>query len=161
MATNAPAPEPRGRFRVGWGDIDGNAHMANTAFLDHAADARFFFFADRGFTGARFATERVGPVIVRDELTYRRELRLGEEFSVEVRMAGLSRDGCRFRIENTFRTAAGDLVATVRSDGTWFDLERRRPRLPPPDLDAIQRAMPRSDGFAELPNRMLGGMSVD
>ena len=161
MATNAPTPEPRVRFRVGWGDIDGNAHMANTAFLDHAADARFLFFAEHGFTGERFATERVGPVIVRDELTYRRELRLGEEFSVDVKMAGLSRDGSRFRIENTFRTGAHVLVATVRSDGVWFDLERRRPRVPPPDLDAIQRAIPRSDGYAELPNRMLGGLAVD
>lgn len=142
------------RFRVGWGDVDPNGHMANTAYLDRAADARFLFFAEHGFSAPKFAAERVGPVIARDEIAYRKELRLAEEFTVDVRLLGLSRDGTRFRIENAFRNSAGELVATVRSDGVWFDLERRRPRRPPPELDAVQRAMPRAESFAELPDRL-------
>jgi acyl-ACP thioesterase len=30
------------RFRVSWGDLDSNAHMANTSFLDRAADTRMY-----------------------------------------------------------------------------------------------------------------------
>ena len=141
------------RFRVLWGDVDGNAHMANTAFLDRAADVRILFFADHGLTGSRFAEGRIGPVIVRDELVYRQELRLLDEFTVDLHLIGLSADGTRFRLENTFRTAAGELAATVTSEGVWFDLELRRPRALPPDWDAIQRTMPRGEGFAELPAR--------
>jgi hypothetical protein len=30
-------------FRVSWGDLDSNAHRADTAFLDRAADTRMRF----------------------------------------------------------------------------------------------------------------------
>jgi acyl-CoA thioester hydrolase len=32
-------------FQIGWGDMDFNAHMRNTAFLDRAADGRMMYFA--------------------------------------------------------------------------------------------------------------------
>ncbi len=141
------------RFRVGWGDLDGNNHMANRAYLDHAADVRILLFARHGFPGARLATERIGPVIVRDELSYRRELRLSEEFTVDLQAMGLSEDGSRYLLQNTFLNGEGELAARVASEGVWFDLERRRPRPPPPDLDAIQRAMPRTEAFRILSAR--------
>jgi len=142
-------------FRVGWGDLDSNHHMANTAFLDHAADTRILFFAQHGFPVSRFAAERIGPVIVREELVYRKELRLMDEFSVDVELFGLSSDGTRISLGNTFRTPEGEVAALVRSEGLWFDLDKRRPRVPPPELDAVQRMMPRGEGYKEIPSRPL------
>ena len=105
------------RFRVSWGHVDGNAHMANTAFLDRAADTRFLFFAEHGFPAARFIAERVGPVIGRDELSYRKELRLLDEFTVDLEMVGLSPDGTRFELSNTFLDGTGEVAAVVTSEG--------------------------------------------
>jgi acyl-CoA thioester hydrolase len=147
---SADRPE---RFVVGWGDLDGNNHMANTAILDRAADTRFRYFSLHGFPGQRFATERIGPVIVRDELVYRKELRLLDEFTVDVKVVGLSGDGVRFALENTFRDIHGEVSAIVNSEGVWFDLDERRPRAPPPELDAVQRGMPRAKQFREIPSR--------
>lgn len=141
------------RFVVGWGDLDGNNHFANVAILHRAADARLLFFAARGFPGSRFAEEKVGPVMLRDELVYRKELRLLEEFTVDLRLVGLSPDGVRFALENTFRNTSGEVTAIVTSEGVWLDLEKRKPRPPPPDLDAVQRQMPRGDLFKEIPAR--------
>jgi acyl-CoA thioester hydrolase len=143
----------RQNFRVGWGDLDGNHHMANRAFLDRAADTRVLFFAHHGFSVSRFASERIGPVILRDELVYRKELRLLDEFSVDLELFGLSLDGTRIELGNTFRTGEDVVAAVVRSEGVWFDLDKRRPRVPPADLDAVQRRMPRTEGFKELPPR--------
>jgi acyl-CoA thioester hydrolase len=143
------------RFRVGWGDVDSNGHMANTAFLDRSADTRFLFFASHGYPGTRFAAEHVGPVIVRDELQYRKELRLLEEFTVDLELVGLSADGARFQLGNTFSTAAGELSAIVVSSGLWFDLDHRKPRRPPPELDRAQREIPRSDRFREISPRSV------
>jgi acyl-CoA thioester hydrolase len=78
-------------FRVGWSDLDGNAHMGNSSYLDYASNTRMLFFAKHGFTASRFASEKFGPVIVRDELVYRKELRLMDEFKVDLsrwRLAG-------------------------------------------------------------------------
>nr|WP_206085965.1 hypothetical protein [Massilia polaris] len=33
---------------AGWGDMDFNSHMRNTAYLDKSADLRMMYFADRG-----------------------------------------------------------------------------------------------------------------
>lgn len=150
MAGAAPF---RASFQVGWGDLDGNGHMGNTAFLDRASDTRLRFFEAHGLTVARFAAERFGPVIARDELAYRRELRLLEPFTVDLEAIGLSADGVRFRLRNTFRTAAEEVAATVTSEGVWFGLDARRPRAPPPEVDAAQRRMPPGEGFVELPAR--------
>lgn len=140
-------------FRVGWGDVDGNAHMGNTAYLQRSADTRFLFFDEHGFSGSRFAAERLGPVILRDELVYRKELRFLQEFTVDLQAVGASRDGVRFRISNTFRTAPSEVAAVVTSDGLWFDLDTRKPRTPPPELETAMQAMPRVEHFEELPAR--------
>lgn len=60
-------------------------HMRNTAYLDIAAAVRMMYFQEQGFTMREFESLRVGPVIMRDELDYLRELRLLE--SVKVTLA--------------------------------------------------------------------------
>ena len=110
------------RFRVGWSGLDANHHMGNTSYLDRAHDTRMLFFAQQGFTMSRFAAERFGPVVVRDELVYRKELRLLDEFTVDFELAGLSAEGVRFRVRNTFRNVANEVAAAVTSEGVWFDL---------------------------------------
>jgi acyl-CoA thioesterase FadM len=44
-----------------WGDMDFNAHMRNTAYLDAAGDLRMSFFADHGFTMDDFQRLQIGP----------------------------------------------------------------------------------------------------
>ena len=141
------------RFRVGWSDLDGNAHMGNASYLGYASDTRMHYFTEHGFTMARFASEKFGPVVVRDELTYLKELRLMDEFKVDYELVGLSENGMRFRVRNTFRNSSGEVAASVTSDGLWFDLEHRRPRVPPADLDSLMRALWRAEDFASIPNR--------
>ena len=141
------------RLQVGWSDLDGNAHMANSSYLDHASNTCMLFFNQNGFTMSRFASEKFGPVIVRDELVYRRELRLMEDFRVDFEAAGLSQDGVRFHVRNTFRNSANEISAVVTSEGVWFDLERRKPRIPPQDLHNLMRALQRTNDFAEIPTK--------
>jgi acyl-CoA thioester hydrolase len=141
------------RFRVGWSDLDGNAHMGNSAYLDQVSNTRMLFFARHGFSIERFASEKFGPVVVRDELVYRKELRLMDEFTVDFESVGISNDGVRFRVRNTFRNNAGEVAASVTSEGVWFDLENRRPRNPPKDLDDLMRSLHRSLDFKEIPRR--------
>lgn len=137
-------------FQVAWGDLDGNAHMRNTAYLDRAADARLRFFAGQGFDPGEFARLRMGPVMLRDEIEYRRELHLLQHARVDCALAGLSEDGSRFRIRNRFRRADGTLAATVTSTGGWLHLDRRRLVAPPPALLAAVQRLPRSDDFHAL-----------
>lgn len=141
-------------FHARWGDMDFNAHMRNTAFLDRAADTRMLYFDSCGFPMSEFARRRIGPVVLRDEIDYVREVHLLETVDVTLELAGLSDDGSRFRLRNAF-ARAGKPVAVVVSTGGWLDLSVRRFAPPPPELTAALQALVRSADYAtiELPAR--------
>src|SRR5271155_209636 len=111
---------------VGWGDIDFNAHTKNTAFLDKSADLRMMFFSENGFPPREFSRLSLGPVVMRDEIEYLKEIEMLEEARVTLCLAGLSEDGSRFLIRNTFYRVDGKLAARVTTSGGWLDLKRRR-----------------------------------
>jgi acyl-CoA thioester hydrolase len=140
------------KLYAGWGDMDLNSHMRNTAFLDKSADVRMMYFAEHGFPIEEFHRRRFGPVIRRDELEYFREIRLMEEMRVTLMSAGLSEDGSRFIVRNEFRRADGELAATVTSHGGWLDQVKRKLVAPPDGLLAAMRALSRVEGFRELPS---------
>ena len=139
-------------FIAGWGDMDFNSHMRNTAFLDHAADVRLMFFADHGFSAEEFAKQRFGPVIRKDELEYFREVALLQEISIHLAIEGLAPDGSRFIIRNDVFHQDGTLCARVTSAGGWLDLAARKLIAPPEALVAALRSLPRTDAYTELPS---------
>ena len=136
---------------AGWGDMDFNGHMRNTAYLDKSADLRMMFFAEHGFPMAEFMRLRLGPVVMKDEVEYFREFHLLDEVAVCFEMAGLSPDCSRMKLRNTF-FRQGQLAARVTSTGGWFDLAARRLVCPPGQLAELLRAVPRSEDYAELVN---------
>lgn len=136
---------------AGWGTMDFNGHMANTAYLDLAADVRMAFFAEHGFPPAEFRRLAIGPVIRKDELEYFREINLHDAVTVTHTALALSPDGARFVLENEIWSARGERAATVRSTGGWLDLRARRLVAPPASLNAALQRVPRAAGFAELP----------
>jgi len=138
---------------AGWGDMDFNGHMRNTSFLDKGADIRMMFFAEHGFPAETFARLRIGPVIMKDEIDYYREVGLLDEIGVTITAAALSEDGSRFRIRNEFFRADGKRAARLTSSGGWLDLSARKLIVPPPDLTAALQALPRTDDFEPLSSR--------
>lgn len=134
-------------FTVGWGDIDFNGHMRNTAYLDLSGTVRMLYFRHRGFPMSEFERLRIGPVIYRDDLDYRRELRLLDPVTVTLELAGLDPDGARFAVRNRFLRADGEEAAVVTSRGGWLDLDTRRLTAPPEALRAALEALGRTRDF--------------
>lgn len=139
-------------FIAGWGDMDFNSHMRNTAYLDRSADVRMMYFAENGFPMAEFHRLRMGPVILRDELDYHREMGLLDQFRVTHELAELSADGSRLLVQNTFYRLDGKLSARVRSKIGWLDLKARKLVAPPEALLQALRDSPRSEDFKEVPS---------
>jgi len=148
----------RKSFPVRWGDVDLNGHMGNSAYLDLATDVRMLFFAEHGFPMRRFRELGIGPVAQRDEMEYFRELRLLDEVTVTLALAGLSSDAARFRLRNDFLSADGRAAARVTSDGGWLDLAARKLAPPPKELADTLLAMVRTPDFGEIPPRRSGGI---
>ena len=139
---------------AGWGDMDFNSHMRNTAFLDKSADVRLMFFAEHGFPTAEFSRLKIGPVIMKDEAEYHREVGLLQEITVTLAIAGLSDDGSRFLMRNDVLRADGKLCARITSAGGWIDLAARKLVAPPEALLDALRLLPRTADFVTLPSSL-------
>lgn len=139
------------KFLAGWGTMDSNGHMANTAYLNLAADVRMAFFAEHGFPPSEFRQLALGPVVRKEELEYFREVGLHDNVMVTYALLAMSADGARFVVENEIWSAAGERAAIVRSTGGWLDLRTRRLVAPPPALLAAFAQVPRAPDFVELP----------
>ncbi|MBI2382434.1 MAG: thioesterase family protein [Gammaproteobacteria bacterium] len=137
---------------VGWGDLDANGHMANTAYLNKSGDVRMMYFENTGLAMSEFRRLHVGPVIRQDEIHYLREFHMLDRIQVGLELAGLAPDGSRFMLRNTFLRADGQVAATVTSTGGWLDLSARRLVVPPPVIHEAMQALTRTADFQELPS---------
>ena len=138
-------------YRARWADMDFNQHMRNAAYLGVAEETRLRFMDANGWTMGEFSRRRLGPVVLEDVLSYRKELRLLEPFRVELAVAAITDDARRLRVRNRFiRGADGAVCATVESLVMWLDLDQRRTIVPPPELAWVWLAVPRTDDFVRL-----------
>jgi acyl-CoA thioester hydrolase len=138
-------------FTVRWADCDVNAHMRNTAYSEYAIEVRVGYLAEHGFAFERFVELGFGPVILREEIDYLREVRLGESVEVDLTLLGLSPECARFRFGHAFTSASGKPSARIVLAGGWLDLKTRKLIAPPEPLASVMRGAPRAEAFEELP----------
>jgi acyl-CoA thioester hydrolase len=137
---------------AGWSDMDFNSHMKNTAYLDKAADVRQMFLMEHGFPIEEFLRLRIGPVVMKDEVEYFKEVGLQQQIQVNYALAGHSEDGSRFLLRHEIFRADGKLAARVTSAGGWLDLAARKLIVPPPALLAAMNLLEKTADFAVLPS---------
>jgi len=138
------------RFEVRWADLDGNRHVRNTAFSEYASHTRFQLLAAHGFTPEKLEALRFGPVMMREEIRYRREVLFGDTLSVNVRCAGLSPDGSHWLVRQEVRRSDGKDAAILVIQGSWIHLDSRKSIAPPQELSTLLPELPRADDFVEL-----------
>lgn len=135
---------------AGWGDMDFNAHMRNTAYLDKAADVRMMYFAEHGYATEKFAQIGFGPIAMKDEVEYFKEIGLLDSITVTFLLKGISNDSSRFTLRNEFYRADGVLAARVTTLGGWMDLQKRKLRTPPEALSLLLGRLKKTDDFGPL-----------
>ena len=137
---------------AGWADMDFNGHMANTAYLDKTADVRQQFLEENGFSMKEFSRLRIGPVVMKDEIEYFREVGLQEKIRITYGLAGHAPDGSRFLLRHEIFRADEKLSARVTSAGGWLDLDQRKLVAPPESLCAAMNSLERTADFIDLPS---------
>ena len=136
---------------AGWRDMDYNSHMANTAYLDRAADVRMMYFAENGFTAAEMLRMKIGPVIMKDEIEYFREVHLLQEIRVRFADRGpRARRQPLHACATSSRTPMARVAPAITSTGGWLDLNVRKLIAPPDPLRAALAALPKVEGFRDL-----------
>jgi acyl-CoA thioester hydrolase len=137
---------------AGWADMDFNSHMKNTAYLDKAADVRQMFLIENGFPMEEFLRLRIGPVVMKDEIEYFKEVGLQQQIKVTYALAGHAPDGSRFLLRHEIFRPDGTLSARVTSTGGWLDLAERKLVAPPPALLSAMNSLEKTGDFVVLPS---------
>jgi len=127
--------------------------MRNTAYSEYAIDVRIAFLSEHGFAFDEFVASGIGPVLLREELDYLRELRLGDSVEVDFTQLGQSADGSRFKLQHDFTKPNGKPAARIVLELGWMDLRSRRLAPPPEPLRRAMGLVPRGEGWAELAPR--------
>jgi len=136
-------------FEVRVSDLDINRHLTSPRYLEYAIHVRFASLGQLGVLRL-LETVKLAPVVFRDELEYRRELRPLDRVSVSVELAALSDDATRWRLRHEFVRSDGVLSATIRTDGAWLDLTTRKLAVPPPELAEGFAGLHRTEDFEVL-----------
>jgi acyl-CoA thioester hydrolase len=137
-------------FDIRWADLDPNGHMRHTAYMDYAAQARVGFLAADGFTMERFQKLRLGPVLLREETQYLREVRANQRITVTTEVSGLSPNRKHWRIRHRILNQDSELACLVNVQGAWLDLETRKIVPAPAELLQAMEQAPRTEDYAEF-----------
>ncbi len=123
-------------FRLGFQvrdyECDLQGIVNNAVYQNYLEHARHEFLVARGLDFAAMAAQGVLPVVVRAELDYKRSLRPGDRFQVEIRCAREGR--VRMVFFQDIRHDDGGVVLSAKITATVLDA-RGRPRIP----DAFER----------------------
>jgi acyl-CoA thioester hydrolase len=120
-------------------------------YYDWGAMARITLLESKGVGLAWMVANSIGPVLFREEGRFLRELRFGDQLTIDVQIGGASADGRKWRMRHHIVRGA-DVAATIEVDGAWLDLRARKIVAPPEDLVRAFAHVPRAEDFALLPS---------
>ena len=108
-------------FITKWSDFDPNKHMRHTAYNEYAAEVRIRYFRDQNFSIEEFTKHNIGPILFTEETSFRREIHVGENISVDFKLSGVSKNNERWKITHRVFNEQGELSAIIKVYGAWID----------------------------------------
>jgi acyl-CoA thioester hydrolase len=137
-------------FATKWSDFDPNRHMRHTAYNEYAAEVRVRYFAEQNFSIKEFTKYNLGPILFTEETSFRKEIHIGENISVNIKVSGLSANNERWKIVHEVFNEAGKLSAVIKVYGAWIDLTKRKLIAPPKEAKDLFLNAVKTDDFEEI-----------
>ncbi|MFI0235357.1 acyl-CoA thioesterase [Streptomyces sp. NPDC016845] len=112
------------RIEVRGYETDSQGHLNQAVYLQYAEHARWSILRHAGVGQSTLLERGVGPVALETNISYRRELRAGDQVDVDCVFEW--GEGKTFRIRQTVRKDDGTVSAEVTSVGGLLDLSERK-----------------------------------
>lgn len=122
------------KIKVRWNDLDANGHLANTSYVALMSATRVEYAESLGFTFLDFKKMMIGPVALREEVHYFKEVFLGAPIYISQELSGASKDEIFYKIRHNFYDSKGNNFARGEMLGTWIDLKTRKLTQLPPEV---------------------------
>ena len=137
-------------FATKWSDFDPNRHMRHTAYNEYAAEVRIRYFAAQNFSIDEFTKHNIGPILFEEYTSFRKEIHLGENITVNLKISGLSENNERWKITHEVFNEAGQLSAIIKVYGAWIDLTKRKLTAPPKEAKNLFSKAEKTDDFEKI-----------
>ena len=134
-------------FEFRWSDVDANQHVMHSKYYEAAAHCRMSFLKERGITIELLKSLSIGPILFREECSFRKEIYGGEIISVSFQLTKAKRDGSRFSTLHEFKKEDGSIAATLQADLAWIDTTKRKLTTPPPHVMSMMDDAPKHSNF--------------
>jgi acyl-CoA thioester hydrolase len=134
-------------FELRWSDVDANMHVMHSRYYELGAHCRMSFLYEHGITPELFKKEMFGPILFREECTFRRELVAGETVTVNFALSKARKDGSRFSVFHEIKKADGTVAAIMNADLAWMDLIKRKLTVPPAVVQLMIDDSPKLESF--------------
>lgn len=115
-------------------------------YYDYGAYCRICFLNSHGVTADFFNQNHFGPILFREECTFRREIRLDDLVTIDLQLVKARADYSRWTIQHLI-TKNDEHAATLLMDGAWINTAQRKLTIPPELARVAFENIPRTEGF--------------
>lgn len=134
-------------IEVRWSDLDPNFHLRHSVYYDWGAYSRFCFFSENGLTSDVLLQNNIGPILFREECSFRREIKFGDHITIDLQLLKARPDQSRWSIQHHIYKNSDTLSAIITVDGAWIDTVKRKLAVPPESISNALKTMPQSESF--------------
>ncbi|MER3464177.1 MAG: thioesterase, partial [Chitinophagaceae bacterium] len=96
-------------IQIRWSDLDPNFHIRHSVYYDWGAWCRIGFLDAHGLTAEVMHLLHIGPILFREECVFRKEIRLGDVVTINLKVLKARKDYSRWSFQH--QIVKGDVVA--------------------------------------------------
>jgi len=137
-------------FEIRWNDLDANAHIGNSTYVEYMSHTRMSFLTSHGLSLDVINSYGLGPIVMYEHIYYYKEIGLDDSIKVSLEVSGMSEDGRFIKIEHNFYNDEGKNLANANMLFSWMDLKTRRFGRIPEELLQKIIDFPRTKDFKIL-----------
>lgn len=134
--------------QIRWSDLDPNFHLRHSVYYDWGAFCRMEFLNAHGLTPAAMQALGIGPILFREECTFRKEILMGDTITIRLSVLRARKDYSRWSIQHHIIKNGDTLCAVITVDGAWIGFKERKLVTPPEKVHDVFEAMPKGEEFA-------------
>ena len=122
------------KVEIRWSDLDPNYHLRHSVYYDFGAYCRMCFLFDNNITDQYMRQQRIGPILFREECSFKREIIFGDDISITLQLKSVSADFRKFSMVHHIYKNDAALAAVLTIDAAWMHTGLRKVIAPPQEV---------------------------
>lgn len=138
------------KVEIRWSDLDPNFHVKHSSYYDFGAYCRVAFLMEHGITPEVMTQHSLGPILFREECLFKREIKFGDDISIDLRIKGISFSGKKWIMTHEIIKNNETVCANLTIEGAWMNTQLRKVIAPPEIFKIALETLPKTEDFRIL-----------